>query len=804
MTDITANVVVSMPSQLFTMARSFKAVANGKIYIGKIDTDPVNPENQIQVYVENEDGSHVPVLQPIIINAAGYPVYNGQIAKFVTVQGHSMAVYDAYGAQQFYFPNVLKYDPDQLRHELSGYDGAKAIGECPDIAMLRTIEPKADKQRILVREHTLNTGYGGGQFRARLDGSAYADNNGTIIKTAGGAVWLRINADTINPLMFGAIPDGVTDCSLAFVNALNAGSIYVPEGDYVVSEVQIPNKTSIRGAGYKSKIIIEPGHTGFTAGNESAFNSGSTIDFYDGCNISDIHLSSSSSTVYGTVGIRTIGLSSSKLENIRYTKLNMVIRQDHADGCVFSNISNSDLENQDTDCAFVIYSDVTKRSNDNIYKEFIARATDTCIRLGVASGSPSSAQHDGITIKDCILFPTQTGDSIYVAHTVHSAISGNKLFVPARNGIRSEFAMINTNIQNNEITWPGRFTAGGAPAVFIQTASSSSVTAYGQCDISGNVISMPSGSGFLINGLGQFNLHDNTIVSPNNIKSTATGPFTAKSWDAIRIGAGSNRFSVANNLVVTGRHGQGGDDFSTNWRWDVYVEQDAALGRIKHDGVNVRNLSLSTSWDKVGIKLLTKQDSSLKEIRSPYSNVGWSSPVGGVTITAVSEINPYDSEKTNTVLEFAFPGVANASAQCGQVPTTEGGSLGAIMMIRAVGSPSAMVTMSIKESGSSLGATRSIMVSDGWEEVEFRKVGTIAAGFSMFTISCSDKVRIQIAELRVTPTKLSTPPSGNHYYGVTAPTTGFWKVGDFINDSSGGSNGWRCTAGGTPGSWSAV
>ncbi len=119
MTDsINANVVVSMPSQLFTMARSFKAVANGKIYIGKIDTDPVNPENRIQVYVENEDGSHVPVSQPIIINAAGYPVYNGQIAKFVTVQGHSMAVYDAYGAQQFYFPNVLKYDPDQFKNQL--------------------------------------------------------------------------------------------------------------------------------------------------------------------------------------------------------------------------------------------------------------------------------------------------------------------------------------------------------------------------------------------------------------------------------------------------------------------------------------------------------------------------------------------------------------------------------------------------------------------------------------------------------------------------------------------------------------
>ena len=135
MSDITANVVVSMPSQLFTMARSFKAVANGKIYIGKIDTDPVNPENQIQVYVENEDGSHVPVSQPIIINAAGYPVYNGQIAKFVTVQGHSMAVYDAYGVQQFYYPNVLKYDPDQLRQELESSSGADIVmtGSAPFI-----------------------------------------------------------------------------------------------------------------------------------------------------------------------------------------------------------------------------------------------------------------------------------------------------------------------------------------------------------------------------------------------------------------------------------------------------------------------------------------------------------------------------------------------------------------------------------------------------------------------------------------------------------------------------------------------
>lgn len=135
MSDITANVVVSQPAQLFTLARSFKANANGKIFIGKIDTDPVQPENQIQVYLENEDGSHVPVAQPLIINAGGYPVYNGQIAKFVTVEGHSMAIYNAFGSQEFYYPNVLKYDPDQLRPEfeqfksdLASSDGAKKVG----------------------------------------------------------------------------------------------------------------------------------------------------------------------------------------------------------------------------------------------------------------------------------------------------------------------------------------------------------------------------------------------------------------------------------------------------------------------------------------------------------------------------------------------------------------------------------------------------------------------------------------------------------------------------------------------------
>lgn len=128
MVDIVPNVVVTNPRPVFTDSRSFRAVANGRIYIGMIDTDPTIPSNQIQVYIENEDGSHVPIPQPLVINAVGEIVYGGQIVKVVTVQGHSMAVYDQYGTQIDYIANVLKYDPDQFEQRLAEPGGDKLVG----------------------------------------------------------------------------------------------------------------------------------------------------------------------------------------------------------------------------------------------------------------------------------------------------------------------------------------------------------------------------------------------------------------------------------------------------------------------------------------------------------------------------------------------------------------------------------------------------------------------------------------------------------------------------------------------------
>ena len=114
-----------------------------------------------------------------------------------------------------------------LRAALAAMDGEKLIGECPDIATLRTIEPSYDKQRITLPEHTANTGYGGGQFRAVMSGSSYADNNGTIIKTSGGAAWVRVNVGYISPYMFGALPrvDATTPTAHTAINAAAAAAV---------------------------------------------------------------------------------------------------------------------------------------------------------------------------------------------------------------------------------------------------------------------------------------------------------------------------------------------------------------------------------------------------------------------------------------------------------------------------------------------------------------------------------------------------------------------------------------------------
>ena len=119
---------IGMPSTPFLRLDRFAALVNGKIYVGVKDTDPLNPANQTQVFVEDEDGTLTPIPQPVRTNVSGYPVWNGQVVKLITKIESSMKVMDANDVQQFYFGNLFKYDPVQMWNLLTSPTGWEYVG----------------------------------------------------------------------------------------------------------------------------------------------------------------------------------------------------------------------------------------------------------------------------------------------------------------------------------------------------------------------------------------------------------------------------------------------------------------------------------------------------------------------------------------------------------------------------------------------------------------------------------------------------------------------------------------------------
>lgn len=230
-----ANVVIAMPAQQFTRADQFQSLFNGKIFIGQIDKDPRDPKNQIDVFIEQEDGSLMRVPQPLRTNNAGFPVYSGKIVKFVTTQGHSMATYDQNDVLQLYFPNVLKYDPDQFSGAVGNADGLKVIGRCDSVAALRSVIGVKD-QWISVASYTAGTHMGGGFFYWVND-TTTLDDSGTFFRVNPAGGWRRDMPDifALNIIHFGAIPGAANDAMPAIKLMHAWGSRYSANNGTVIT-----------------------------------------------------------------------------------------------------------------------------------------------------------------------------------------------------------------------------------------------------------------------------------------------------------------------------------------------------------------------------------------------------------------------------------------------------------------------------------------------------------------------------------------------------------------------------------------
>ena len=143
---------LEMPVDSFCMGRFLKNAEGGKVYVctkGTPADQMTEKGNFVTVYRE-ESGERVSVTQPIILNQVGLPVVDGNVVSILCPAEYALAVYDAYGSQQFYFPNVLKYDPDQFEQrflaQIASPDGGGLVGyQNPQSKIVETLKIALDK-----------------------------------------------------------------------------------------------------------------------------------------------------------------------------------------------------------------------------------------------------------------------------------------------------------------------------------------------------------------------------------------------------------------------------------------------------------------------------------------------------------------------------------------------------------------------------------------------------------------------------------------------------------------------------------
>ena len=188
---------VANPYSYYNNRNKTGPLFNGFIYVGIPDLDPTIIANQKQVTAKQEDGTQVPIAQPIRTNSGGYAVDSAGNPVVLLVDGnYSIRVNDKNGQLALEQSDVNEGTPITINDQ--------PVLSVDNIEDLGLFEPEFDGQQISLLGHTL-PGIGGGTFYFDESDTTSPDNNGTIIVTTGGARWKRESKGVILIEDFGAL-----------------------------------------------------------------------------------------------------------------------------------------------------------------------------------------------------------------------------------------------------------------------------------------------------------------------------------------------------------------------------------------------------------------------------------------------------------------------------------------------------------------------------------------------------------------------------------------------------------------------
>lgn len=287
----------------------FDTLGFGKLYVGEPGLEPIaNPK---QLNVVQEDGTVVPISQPMILSAGGVPTYNGSTVRLDVDGDYSIKVLDVNDNQKYFIDNVVVDTSEGGGGGASGY-----------VATMVALSPESGDTFETISYIEGEMG-GGAQYLAKTPSEASADGDsidGFSNHTAANAnVWILQKDGIVDFRMSGGrVYDAGSpiDNSAALLAAIAQSFTVLIVGDYYFS-VAVDLSTLSDPGNPRAQVIGTRNKNVDGTDSQLTFDGTSGITVTAGCKIEDLEIRNIGS-IAGT-GLHLADVHSSSVRNVTIT-----------------------------------------------------------------------------------------------------------------------------------------------------------------------------------------------------------------------------------------------------------------------------------------------------------------------------------------------------------------------------------------------------------------------------------------------------------------------------------------------------
>lgn len=228
-TSGTTRTTLISPFQYFADPTKARPVFNGFIYIGRVDGDPTNPDDQIPIQLICEcGGTPVNVTQPVRTGPGGVPIYNGQPAQIVVCRSsYSITLQDKDRVQVYHSPDVTAGGSITPSNRLVLQETfAAAVADDNNQASQLIIADRGNSIFIKASRQSV--------FDSFPSSAKFTD--------AGNINWIIDISNGIDIKGLGAVADNMTDSTTAISDSIILATsqnspMIISSGNYAITEI---------------------------------------------------------------------------------------------------------------------------------------------------------------------------------------------------------------------------------------------------------------------------------------------------------------------------------------------------------------------------------------------------------------------------------------------------------------------------------------------------------------------------------------------------------------------------------------